>query len=184
MKRKEIWKNIPKYKGLYQASNYGKIKSLEKLRKGSGYDKIFYAVHKEKILIPGLNSKGYHVINLVNKGIHKSFTVHSIIGKLFVKGYKKGLEINHKKGIKTDNRAWMLEWVTHQRNCIHSIEIGLRKSFNEKQVYKYSKEGKLLNVYKSITNAANKTKNDRAGISRAVQGIQKTCGGFIWKDKK
>lgn len=60
----EIWKDIPGYAGIYQVSNYGRIKSLSRLiyRKKMGK----YLKHKKKILSPGIDKYGYYIVVLCN----------------------------------------------------------------------------------------------------------------------
>ena len=69
---KEIWKDIEGYKGLYQVSNLGRVKSLNYKRTG-----------KEKILIYTKQKNGYIYIGLCKDGIVKSFRVHRLVAKIF-----------------------------------------------------------------------------------------------------
>lgn len=120
----EIWKDIPGFEGLYQASSLGRIKSLSTLgvmrTKG-------YSTRKEKILSQKKDKKtGYLHISLTDEnGIRKTFLPHRIIGNLFVPNPENKKEINHKKGIKTDNRASEIEWSTSSENQIHAYSTGL-----------------------------------------------------------
>ena len=57
---KEIWKDIPNYKGLYQISNLGRIKSLKRYVKNKHGKRIV----KEKILTNYINGTGYYAVNL------------------------------------------------------------------------------------------------------------------------
>lgn len=124
----EIWKDIPGYEGLYQASNLGRIKSISRevtLFHGGAF------FTKERILSQRLSGKRplnmYLFVALFKDGARMDIQVHIIIGRLFVPnpfGYKI---LNHLKGIKTDNRAAELEWTTYSGNAIHAYKTGLHK---------------------------------------------------------
>jgi hypothetical protein len=117
-KIKEIWKDIPKYEGLYQASNFGRIKSITRMdsigRKRIG-----------KILV--LCGNPYQHVMLSKNGIVKLIRVHKIIANLFVKNPFNKPQINHRNGIKADNSAKNLEHCTQSENNKHSFKEGLKK---------------------------------------------------------
>lgn len=110
---KEVFRDIHGYEGLYQANNLGMIKSI-------GYGKI-------RILSQSLNSNGYNQLNLCKEKIRRLWKVHQLIAITFIPNPNKKPHINHKNGIKTDNRVDNLEWCTQSENGIHAYKIGLRK---------------------------------------------------------
>jgi len=110
----EIWKDIPEYEGLYQVSNLGRVKSLSFNRKG-----------KEGIRKLQNHSTGYFEVILYNKKRNKHFLVHRLVVMAFFG--KSDLHVNHKNGIKTDNRLENLEYCTRSENMIHAYNIGLKK---------------------------------------------------------
>ena len=59
----EVYKDIPNYVGLYQISNLGNVKSLQRKVK----NKNGYRIVKEKILKPYINNCGYYCVNLRKK---------------------------------------------------------------------------------------------------------------------
>ena len=61
----EIWKDIKGFEGLYQVSNYGRVKS-------------FYGL-KEKILKPKINSCGYYQVMLWKESIGKNYLIHRLV---------------------------------------------------------------------------------------------------------
>lgn len=107
----EIWKDIPNYEGIYQASNIGRIKSLK--------------FGKERILKPRLNRRGYYHINLCKGGKAITNTIHRLVMLAFVG--ESDLEVNHKNGVKTDNRLENLEYCTGSENMLHCFRTGLQK---------------------------------------------------------
>lgn len=111
--KKEIWKDIEEYKGLYQVSNLGKIKSLARNTKNQ------YS-YQERLLKEILDKDGYCVINLHNGCKVKTHKVHRLVANAFL-GKKENLEVNHKDGNKKNNCVENLEWCTSQENTIHAF---------------------------------------------------------------
>ena len=120
---KEIYKDIEGYKGRYQVSNLGNVKSLSREVVRSDGSKYFI---KERVLKQSLARNGYLCITLDNKG-KKSFRVHRLVAKSFIVNPKKLPQVNHLNGIKTDNKALNLEWTTKSKNQIHAYKLGLQK---------------------------------------------------------
>ncbi|MEH7514128.1 NUMOD4 motif-containing HNH endonuclease [Gottfriedia acidiceleris] len=120
----EIWKDIPGFEGLYQASNLGNIKALKRI-KWSG--KGFY-FKDEQLLKPGTDPNGYNIVVLCPRNKKKSFRVHRLIAKTFIPNRENKRCVNHKNGIKSDNRWINLEWATHSENNKHAYDCGLKKS--------------------------------------------------------
>jgi hypothetical protein len=116
----EIWKDINGYKGLYQISNLGRVKSLERKRLGkNGCIKIY----KSKILKGCINNLGYDCYDLFDKnGNRKNVKCHFLVAYHFCNGYKEKYVVNHKNGIKSDNKITNLEWVSFQENIKHAFK--------------------------------------------------------------
>src|SRR4030043_277733 len=113
----EIWKNIPGYEGHYQASNFGRIKSLDKTifgncgQRGYGFTKI-----KGRILKQCMGSSPYFQVHISVMGNHHTFFVHSLIAKTFLGKRPIRFTINHKDSDKSNNRIENLEYITHKEN--------------------------------------------------------------------
>lgn len=118
----EIWKDIPGHEGKYQASNLGRIKSLDQL---IHYKDGRHRPLKGKILSPG-NPKRYKTVAL---GLGNSFDVHRLIAIVFCKGRsKERREVNHIDGNKHNNNCLNLEWVSRLENVEHAVKTGLARS--------------------------------------------------------
>jgi hypothetical protein len=117
-------------------------------------------------------------------------TVHTLVAKAFCDGYSNGLVVNHKNGIKTDNRAENLEWVTTAENLSHAYrELGIPGSclgrFGEAHPTSKSviaictKTGKTRR-YGSAMDAVREG-FDSSSISRCCSGERSSHKGFAWK---
>jgi hypothetical protein len=122
MTDQEIFLPIKGYESLYHVSNFGRVKSLSRACKNA--KGVF--MKKEKILKPGDNPDGYHLVRLYKDRKVKTMKVHRLVAQTFVEGFAEHLVVNHKNGKKKDNRHSNLEWVTRSENTQHAIRTGLK----------------------------------------------------------
>ena len=111
----EVWKNIKGYEGLYQVSNFGRVKSLERKVITS---KRKYTV-KEKMLSQSDRGHGYLRVCFSKKGIEKTMQVHQLVAMAFLNHTPKKTNkiVDHINNIKTDNRLKNLQIITVRENC-------------------------------------------------------------------
>jgi hypothetical protein len=121
----ELWRDINNYECLYQVSSIGNVRSLNRSVYHSG-NKSQSRI-KGKLLKPRINNRGYWDLRLSKDGKRRTHFIHRLMGEAFLSNPFKKSEINHKNGIKTDNRLENLEWVTHSENMIHAFKLGLCK---------------------------------------------------------
>lgn len=116
----EIWKDIKGYEGLYQVSNFGNVKSLDRVveHKKLGKYKLQGKLNKKYI-----NYKGYEEVTLYKNNINKRIFVHRLVAIHFIENfnlYKN--QINHKDFNKLNNHVNNLEWVDNRENqCYKNI---------------------------------------------------------------
>lgn len=111
----ELWKPVFGYEGFYEVSNKGRVKSLPRLVAHSNSRSGFGRV-RERILKLHKRRDGYLLVCLYNLGKKKMHSVHRLIGYAFL-GLTEDLQIDHKSGIKDDNRLENLRVVTRGENC-------------------------------------------------------------------
>lgn len=115
---KEVWKNINEG---YQVSSLGKVRSLPV----KGYIDSSGRKRSKKgcILKFGTRSDGYYIVNISNYKHRRTWKVHQLVAEVFIPNPENKPCINHKNGVKTDNRVDNLEWATHKENTQHAFKV-------------------------------------------------------------
>lgn len=184
----EEWKPIIGFihaEGLYEVSNEGKIRSVDRTLVNSLGQKRFY---KGKILSTHYNHKGYLRVQLGKEG---AVCIHRIVAKTFIPNPENKPQVNHIDGDKNNNFSNNLEWVTMKENLDHAWKNELRNAnglhtYNNSRslkVGKYSLDGDLLEVYESANDAARSLGNYKltSNILNVCKGKRKKANGFYWK---
>ena len=104
----EIWKPIVGYEGLYEISNFGRVKSLPKQ---CGYRKS-----KERIMKLDVNKDGYLLASLYKNNKSRKYQVHRLVAKAFIPNPKNKPQVDHINRIRADNRIENLRWVYPYEN--------------------------------------------------------------------
>ena len=187
IKIKEIWKDIPEYEGLYQASSLGNIRSIDRII----YDKNLKRSRnfKGKILKQNIRNDGYLFVNLSKNGINKVVKIHRIIAKTFIKNSNNYKCINHINGNKQDNNINNLEWCTYSHNIKEAYKLGLKKPISikggknkcSKIVNQYDLDNNFIKKWYCIKDASKKLKIKDSNISLCCKGKRNKAGGYIWK---
>lgn len=170
MAKEEIWKTIhlKKYANNYLVSNYGRIKNKR----------------TSQILKTNCIRSGYKSICLQNNiAGKKTYKIHILVAKLFVKNPHHKKLVNHIDGNKFNNYYKNLSWVTARENVQHAIDNKLITTFN-RRVVQYDMNNNKIASYPSAKIAMTKTGVNRCSICHVCQGRRKSAGGYIWKYKK
>lgn len=176
----EEWKDIEGYEGLYQVSNEGKVKSIERIV-NAGKRKFLF---KSKFLKPILIGN-YYSVHLSKNNKSKMIRVHRLVAEAFIPNPENLAQINHKDENKTNNKVENLEWCTPLYNNnygSHNKKISkamINKPEYSKQVYQYTLDGKLVKKWSS-TKEAERNGFQSINISRCCNGGYFSNGKKKW----
>lgn len=120
------WRDVPNYGGMYQVSITGVVRNSVTGR----------------VLRPGRCTNGYLRVAL-GRGSPNNL-IHRLVALAFCEGYVEGLDVNHKNGVRDDNRAENLEWVTRADNVRHSYAVLGRKKHSKALPVAVKGEGFLM----------------------------------------
>ncbi|WP_205427339.1 NUMOD4 domain-containing protein [Clostridium botulinum] len=172
----EIWKDIENYKGYYQISNFGRVKSLRrKVRSGKGYRITEVLIKKpyEKL--------GYLRILLTKDGVSKDYAVHRLVAIAFIPNPNNLPEVNHKDENPSNPIVSNLEWCTSKYNSNYGTRTQRRIEKIRKPVYQYDKELNLIRKYNGAYEAKEYGYNN-SHIGSCCKGKRKTHKGYIWSN--
>lgn len=114
----EVWKPIIDHKELYEVSNYGRVKSLER----RVYILNKPCVYKPLILKASLGKRGYYEIKLSVNYTSKVKKIHRLIAEYFIDNPENKPQVNHIDGNKLNNDILNLEWVNNRENSCHKVK--------------------------------------------------------------
>lgn len=196
--KNEIWKDIKNYEGYYQISNFGRVRSLDRL--------IIYSngkrrIHKGILKKLFLDKDGYKIINLWKNGISECVRVHRLVAIHFIPNPDNLPVINHKDENPQNNNVENLEWCDVKYNNNYGTAIQRRiatkkskplsereinalriKALNHKKKIGMYKDGILIKTFESAADANREYKNlNYVSISAACHGRIKTYRGYEWR---
>ena len=199
---KEIWKDIKGYEGIYQVSNLGRVRSL---------DRIYSNNHPLNgvILKPYISNSGYLLVGLYKQQKRDRKLLHRLVAEAFIPNPENKPEIDHINTIKTDNTVFLnedgsinyektnLRWTTRKENINNPItktkmRINARKPskgkygkkhHRSKPIIQYDKEGNFIKEWECANDVERVLGISNKHIGSVCIGKRKSCGGYIWKYK-
>lgn len=178
----ENWKDIVGFEGIYQVSDYGRVKSLSRYIERQN-DKGYQV--NEKILKQSFHTGGYKKVTLSKEGKTYNKFVHRLVGEVFMPNLNDFPQINHKDEDKTNNHISNLEWCDNRYNNIYGTKIERQKKSEYLQRVMNPIQGTNIVtgevVYFDSVNAASKQGFVRRGIRECLCGNTKKHHGYKWE---
>ncbi len=116
----EIWRDVINYEGLYQVSNRGRVKSLERIVHRSSKKRGEKQSVGVKILKQNHVGRDNLMVRLCKNATELDFLVHRLVATAFIPNPNNLPEVNHKDGYRRNNHLKNLEWMTHLDNIRHA----------------------------------------------------------------
>ena len=196
----EIWKDIKGYEGLYQVSNFGRVKSLKRNRIGKNNSQVPVI---ERIRKQSKDKEGYLRINLCKDDKYKWHLVHRLVAETFIPNPDNLPCVNHKDENKQNNVVWInedgsidydkttIEWCSYSYNNTYGTRLNRvsEKQLNGKKskpVYQYDLEGNFIKEWDSLNEIRRTKQFDSCLIGRCCNNkpYHNTAYGYIWKFKE
>lgn len=160
----EVWKIIEDFPS-YEVSNLGMIRNKT----------------TKKIKSVWRDNDGYLKVSLINFNNGKKTyrkTVHRIVAEAFLGGKHDDLQVNHKNGIKDDNKVSNLEWVTCKENVLHAYATGLREPSGGRGKIRPVRVVETGIVYDNLHECAKAIGSDSGNISKCLHRQHNSVKGY------
>lgn len=183
----EIWKDIPEWEGIYQVSNFGRLKSFKK--------------HPDGLLLKQTNKNGdYFSVVLSKNNRIKSTRTHRLVAENFIPNPENKPQVNHIDMNKQNNHVENLEWCTSSENTTHaytnkpSMCVGMNyynQNIRPKTILQLDMDDNLINEFKNSTEAYKNTGVCARNILQVASKdeylpgkVRNQAGGYKWKHKE
>ena len=198
----EIWKPVVGYEELYEVSNFGRVRSLDRIDSNN---------HPLKgvILKPYISNSGYLLVGLYKQQKRDRKLLHRLVAEAFIPNPDNKPEIDHINTIKIDNTVFLnedgsvnydktnLRWVTKKENMNNpltktkmQINAGKpskgkygKKHHRSKPIIQYDKDSNFIKEWECANDVERVLGISNKHIGSVCLGKRKSCGGYIWKYK-
>ena len=192
----EEWRSIDGYEGLYEVSNLGRVRSLDRYESNGNGIRLFRGI----LLKPQKTRKGYLHVGLNKKGKTIIARIHRLVAKAFTEicgEYREGLVVDHINAQKQDNRAINLKWCTPRENSNNPItkehmegensywfgKLG-KEHVRSIPIVQYDFQGNFISEFESLMEAERKLGISASKVCDCCRGRRKTAGGYRWAYKE
>ena len=170
----EVWKKVKGYEDLYDVSSLGRIWSRTRPNT-LGY------IRQGRFRKFRVNLYGYCQLLLCDlDGVRKTFLVHRLVAAAFIGSCPKSKEVNHKNGVKTDNRVTNLEYVTHAKNTQHAYDNGLIDHYKGEGHWKAELNVGIVRIIRRLHKEMSFPEIGRV-FNTTTQNVYMICSGKNWK---
>ena len=172
---KEIWKPILGYEGLYEVSNKGNVRGVNRIDSRGRY-------RKGKLMPQYSDKRGYLFVFITKNSKQVRYFVHRLVALAFIPNPNNYPQVNHINECKTDNRVENLEWCTNEYNSNYGTRKYRISVTEGTPICQYTITNEFVREFHSIREAQRNVGQCR--ILDVLHGKRKTAGGYIWKYKK
>lgn len=192
----EYWRPVPGYEGFYEVSNFGRVKSLDRVITYPHYKRKSETISrpiKGQLLNLEKSNNGYLRVSLKTPEKQDRFLAHRLVCIVFLPNPLNLPQVNHKNELdKTDNFVWVnpdgtvdpekssLEWSSAVDNHHYGTAHNRTGNNHKKQVSQYTKNGTLVRTLKGAIDFK-KYGFDNKKISNVCRGLASTHKGYIFK---
>jgi len=178
----EVWKDIPGYEGVYQVSNQGNVRSLDREVKCKNSVRFY----KGRMLSQCKDDKGYYRVLLAVAGEHKSCQIHRLVASAFIPNPNNLPEVNHKDENPSNNSIENLEWCSKVYNLAYGTGRSRSIQSHRKKILQFDMNDKLVAEFEGVNVAAKAIgkPKDATAITKCCNGKNQTAHGYKWKYKE
>ena len=114
----EVWKSIKGFEGIYEVSNFGRVRSIDRIDCSGRHLKAKVISSKSKC--------NYITCVLMKCGNRYTYRIHRLVAEAFIPNPLNLPVVNHIDGNKKNNHASNLEWCSYSENTKHAYKIGMQ----------------------------------------------------------
>lgn len=172
---KEVWRDIPGFP-YYQASNKGRIRSIERINRGRKFGKVLTQR-------PLYSNKPYWGVSIRRNKKNMRIGVHRLVAMAFLPNPHHLPVINHKDENPNNNCVENLEWCTQKYNCNYGTRTARIKANmpQNKTVYQTTMSGEIVAEFPTIQDAARQTGICAGHICDVCKGNREFANGYKWR---
>lgn len=179
---KEEWKPIKEYEGVYEISNFGRVRSVDRIGYQRHYSGGLSKYHfKGKEIKPNTRHNGYICVSLHKNGVQKTFNIHRLVALHFLEKPEGKEYVNHKDSDPTNNNVNNLEWCTQSENIQYAYDQGRKIPPHTRKIGQYGLHGNFIKEWNSEAEISRSLNIPQGNIYKACRGLRITAGGYKWK---
>lgn len=181
----EEWRPVKGYEGLYEVSNLGRVRSLDKYRKFFDFNGNEYSLLvKGRVRKLQLATNGYYTVSLKIAGRGESRKlVHRLVAEAFIPNPNNLPCINHIDQNRTNNLPFNLEWCTYEYNNNYKDTQDKHRRKVQKKIEQLTMDGQHVAFFDSARDAERKSggKYEHSFIWSAISKPNRTAYGYQWR---
>lgn len=164
----EIWRDVSNFEGMYQVSNTGRLRSLDRIA-GSKRPRLI----KGKIIHKNKSKSGYIYLSLSKNNLYYGTNLHRLVAIAFIPNPGNKPQVNHINGIRDDNKVDNLEWVTLSENHLHAYKNLNRTNPTAIPIIMVDINGKEIRRFNNCSEAGKLLHKHYSTISDHINGVIK-----------